>query len=354
VTNNIARRRNDRTWSESTIRLNPTSTFHTTTCSHERAVVRPRGGHDTSPLAHLLHGIISIVLPTESKQKSNCKERRQSIDRLLQGLLLLTKKSALPLRKPRGIIRDSNFDQRLSRILANHVELAVKGILLLPLRSEVFAPVLILVVPRSTFDGAPSHGAIECPALRERVQSQSTYSESLPICVPWTSPSVRHHIITRVLDKFRCSLPVDSLHKYNQCYSPRTIGQHVPATNKIDRAEVQLTSYPIRSRTKISGGHHRRPATSATVKPGRSSSYANTGGKNGKQPFLPGKKSKEELSDEDEKDGERPRKRPRQSKDEVTKLRLPCIFQVHDQRAHTRDARWRFCNSQYPDPSALS
>jgi hypothetical protein len=370
--------RDDHLRSDSLAWRNSTAQFWTMHASHECAVIRSQSDPDTLPLLplicvciyHLLwtyifiwgaiHGILSILPSTEVERVSNAKGSGRQLHADIPPLDMLPDPKKRPVtlvRKGRGIIRDTAVDEDLSRTLISPAKLVMKGILLLPARSGFFAPVMILVVPRSMLLDILTTEAFAWITFRERARAP-TCLYSRPVCVPWASPSLRQHIIAKVMDSFQCTPSVNSLHEHMQCYNPKSSKQDVSAIDELGRAGLQLLSYTIRSRTGTSSRPHNRTSTSATAKSEGSFSLLNTKVKDKNHKQLPPNKEREQdQSDEDEEDRKRPLKRKRLNKSEAAKLRLPCIFHVLDPNAHIQDPRWKFCNPEtasYPDPSALS
>jgi len=367
--------------------FHPASSFNTTTASNGCAAIKSQSGQDQAPLLPLLcmcihqilwtffyfflkalHGIVSTVPSDIPEQKPSAKRRRQSrADTLFQDLLLLKKKSVVLVRKRYGIVRDSSFDQRLSRTLGTHVELAIKiehaikRFFLLKTWPGFSAPILILVVPRSAFINLLPPDVLAYIAYKEVGQAQSCSSDPLPVCVPWASPSLRQHIIAKVLDNFQCSPNSDPPHDYKECYTPAA---RVPRLNESQWNEneiIKITSLSsvVRSTTgSVSSNTQSRPNASAPTQSGSSTDSRPTIGKKRKHSLAIKNHKTDETSDEEEEEHKpNPKKSKKSTKSDETTVRLPCIFHVFDQATYTRGPRWKFCNPQtndYPDPSALS
>jgi hypothetical protein len=367
----LIRMRNEYTRSDSLAWSNPGSNFWTMHASYERAAIRSQDDQDALLLLpflcvciyHMLwtyifvwgaiHGILSILPLAETKRTSKTKGNRHQVH--VDMPPSLNKRPFFPMRKAHGIIRDTAFDQILSQTLASHVELAMKGYLLLPPRSGLFAPVLILIVPRSLLLDALTPEAFAWVTFGERVRARSSYSHSRPVCVPWTSPSSRQHIIANVLQKFQCRSTADSVHNYTRCYTPSPDAGELSESGKTGIFKFELLSVPIRSRAgNNSTSSHSRPVESSSQQLRRSFDLYSAAGKITTQMQQSNNHNGGETSDEEEKDKEQPKKRKISA--EVPEFRLPCIFHVFDQRGLTRDPKWKYCNPQttYPDPSALS
>lgn len=313
-----------------------------------------------------MHGIVSIPTSAEMRRssKTNSNYHHLSVDIPPQNMLASSnKRSDISKRKGRGIIRDNAFDEALSRTLASHVELTMNGFLLLPTRSGFFAPVLILVVSRSLLLNILTPEAFACVTFGERRSAKPVCLDSSPVCVPWASPSLRQHIIAKVMNSFRCSSSSDSLHDYLQCCdSGSNVHDYsIANTDELGKVAIQLFTHTIRLRPGTGRGSNSDSHLnkSATVKPSKRSKSSYPKSKNGKQPRSLIDQGKNEASDEEEEEEDKgpPKKRKRPNTVETINHRLPCIFHVFDRRAHTRDPRWRYCNPQtasYPDPSALS
>jgi hypothetical protein len=313
-----------------------------------------------------LHGIVSVVPIAPIAELEPDSRRPSRFESLFEDLLLSKKKSVVPVRKRHGIVRDSNFDQRLSRTLAAHVELAIiielaiKRFFLLTTWPGVSAPILILVVPRSAFINLLPPDVLAYITFKEGGQAQSCSSEPLPVCVPWASPSLRQHIIAKVLDNFQCGPNSDPPHDYKECYTPAA---RVPRLNESQWNEneiIKITSLSsvVRSTTgNVSSNTQSRPNAFAPTQSRSSTDPSPTIGEKRKHSLSIKNHKRDETSDEEEENKPNPKKSKKSSKSDETTLRLPCIFHVFDRATYTRGPRWKFCNPQtndYPDPSALS
>jgi hypothetical protein len=356
--------------------FHPASSFNTTTASNGCAAIKSQSGQNQTPLLPLLcicihqilwtffyfflkalHGIVSTVPSDILERKPSAKRRRQSrADTLFRDLLLLEKKSAVLARKRHGIVRDRNFDQRLSRTLATHVKLAIKiehaikRFFLLTTWPGFSAPILILVVPRSAFVNLLPPDVFAYIAFEEGGQAQSCSSDPLPICVPWASPSLRQDIIAKVLDNFQCSPNSDPPHDYKKCYTPAA---RVPRLNENENEIIKIAylSTPVRSKA---GSTQDRPNPSTTQP--RSSTKSRPAVVVGKKKLVHNKNHKSEETSEEEEEKRNSKKRKRSTKADDKTPRLPCIYHVFDRGTYTKD-HWKFCNPQtkgYTDPSELS
>lgn len=369
------RLRNDRSWSGSMMWFNSGHTSQPMYPANGCAAINSSGGQDPPPLLPLLcvciyqilwtyifflgalHGIRSVLPIADRKQKASNKNKWHSLlNEIYQDLFPeVDTRPFVSVVKRHRIVRNDCFDKILSRTLASHIELAMKGFLLFPACSGLFAPIFILVVPRSTLLDVLTPEAFACITFRERLRAHSANSHALPICVPWTSPSLRQHIIAKVLDNFQCMPSGDPFHLSPRCYTPRstrTIG--IGPDNHESLGIVDLSN-TVRSRAG-----NPSPDSPGQLKSAASSKPSNrrTSSNAGRTRALPVHNRKlQGTSDDDEEKKKDTKKRRISGHPHATPNRLPCIYHVCDPDTYTRGPRWKHCNpqtTQYPDPSALS